>query len=64
MVLFYDGVAKIILDLLCPQYVDNIFIGAMGLKERCAMSLCVFQRDDKNRVNVKYEKIEWTSTTI
>ena len=63
-VLFHERIAEILDGLICPQYSDNVLVGAATLDELRRIALKVFARFEAFGIKVNYEKIKWVTTEI
>ena len=63
-VLFHERIAEILDGLPCPQYSDNVLVGASTLKELREATLAVFSRFSKYGIKVNFDKVKWLTKEI
>ena len=63
-ILFCDRVAEILDGCFCPQYSDDVFIGAETPELLLAKAEQVFQRFADYGVKVNFDKVEWLTPKI
>ena len=63
-ILFCERVAEILKDIICPQYSDDVLIGAKTPQELREKALRVFAQFDKYGVKVNYDKVIWFTETV
>ena len=63
-VLFGERIAEIIRGIGCPQYSDNVLVGAETPKLLLEKALEIFQRFDRFGIKVNFEKVKCLSTEI
>ena len=63
-VLFHERIAEILSGLQCPQYSDNVLVGAPTLVELRLAALNVFSRFSNYGIKVNFEKVKWVCTEI
>ena len=63
-VLFGERIAEIIRGIGCPQYSDNVLVGAETPELLLEKALEIFQRFDRFGIKVNFEKVKWLSTEI
>ena len=63
-VLFHERIAEILDGLPCPQYSDNVLIGASTLEELREATLKVFSRFNTYGIKVNFDKVKWLTREI
>ena len=63
-VLFCERIAEILKGMTCPQYSDNVLVGAVTLEELEETAIEVFRRFDTYGIKVNFDKVRWVSTSI
>ena len=63
-ILFCERVAEILRGIFCPQYSDDVLVGAESPEELREKALNVFSRFDQYGVKVNYEKVTWFTDSV
>ena len=63
-ILFCERIAEILEGVFCPQYSDDVFVGAETPEELLEKAEEVFRRFHEFGVKVNFDKVEWLTTKI
>ena len=63
-ILFCERIAEILQDIICPQYSDDVLIGAESTDELREKALRVFSQFDKYGVKVNFDKVTWFTEKV